>query len=178
MYDDDVDFLLLGNKDQGGLIRWSGASSTKHDGQLKRIAASVIALLRLLLTLEPDDYGINIFFDRCMRIPVNSLLDINFSKHIAPDNSSSLMSGSSRSGSADDACEILSLIMQCHVTEDGEPENVDINYLLNDNARSRDLFMAWLQESAREEVTSRSVHLIIHNMALYVNIYLHTSVPP
>lgn len=153
MYDDDVDRLFLGDPETGhaGLLHWSGSQSTKHGGQLKRIAANVISLIRFLISLEPDDYG-NLFFERFMRLPLHSLRDINFSKHILPEGGSGIISRSTRQGNAIDACEILSLIVQYHVDEDGDPDPVDLLYMCNDNVACKDYFVQWFQETAREEV--------------------------
>ncbi len=118
MYDDDVDYLFKGDHggftdddttnydDHGmGLLYWCGVSSSKHDGQLKRIAAPAFALLRFLVTLpynkgrengrgssqrnevhdDADDVpgSNNIFFDRFMQLSQTDLLKVQFVKHLS-----------------------------------------------------------------------------------------------
>jgi hypothetical protein len=150
MYEDVVDLLYLGSPEYHGLLYWCGSSSTKHTGQLKRISSDVISLIKFLLTLEPDEYGENVFFDRFIRIPSNSLREMNLSKHIASVGTSFF--ASNRSGNATDAFEILSIIMEYHVNDDGELDPVDINFILSDNVQTLESFRAWLRHSAAEEV--------------------------
>lgn len=150
MYEDVVDTLYLGNEEYDGLITWCGSSSTKHSGQLKRISADVISLIKYLITLDPDEYGENVFFDRFIRIPAKNLRELNLSKHITAAGSSFF--SSNRSGNSSDAFEILSIIMEYHCNEDGDLEPVDINYLLHDNVQSLEAFRSWLRHSAAEEV--------------------------
>lgn len=152
MYEDVVDYLFLGNNEYNGLLKWCGFGSSNHGGQLKRICSDVISLIKILITLEPDEYGENIFFDRFMKIPVNNLREMNFSKHISPEGTSNFFSSTSRSGNVNDAFEILSLILEFHVNADDEPEPVDLNYLLQENVQSLESFRAWLRHSAAEEV--------------------------
>lgn len=160
MYDDDVDHLFLGDPQVGqGLLHWSGSQSTKHGGQLKRIAANVISLIRFLISMEDNDFG-NIFFERFMRLPLKSLREINFVKHILPEGSTGIMSSSARLGNTADACEILSLIVQYHVDENGDPDPVDLLYMCNDNAACKDYFVQWFQETAREEVSNSPSYLL------------------
>ena len=152
MYDDDVDRLFLGDSDtMRGLLYWSGSHSTKHDGQLKRIATNVISLIRFLISLEPNEDG-NLFFERFMQYPLQSLREINFAKHITPEGSSGLMSSSSRQGNCADACEILSLIVQYHVDQYGDPDHVDLLFMCGGNVACKEYFLQWFQDTAREEV--------------------------
>ena len=155
MYDDVIDFLFLGDKEYLGLLSWCGQSSSKHTGQLKRIASEVISLIKLLVTLEPDEYGENIFFNRFIKLPIHKLREMNLSKHISNSTegiSNYFLSSSSRNGNINDAFEILSLILEFHVNSDDEPEPVDLNYLLQENVQSLEAFRAWLRHSAAEEV--------------------------
>jgi hypothetical protein len=163
MYDDDVDHLFLGDSQAGleGLLHWSGSQSTKHGGQLKRIAANVISLIRFLISMEEDEYG-NLFFERFMRLPLKHLRDINFSKHIIPEGSSGIMSSSARHGNTADACEILSLIVQYHVDENGDPDPVDLLYMCNGNVTCKEYFVQWFQETAREEVGRATTSCTFH----------------
>jgi hypothetical protein len=155
MYEDVVDLLFLGNQELSGLLRWCGSASSKHGGQLKRISADVISLIKFLLTLEPDEFGENVFFDRFIRLPAVNLREMNLSKHLATVEASFF--SSSRSGNAIDACEILSIVIQYHVNDDGEPDPLDINFLLHENVQSLEAFRAWLRQSAAEEVSLAEV---------------------
>lgn len=99
--------------------------------------------------MDPDSYEENIYYDRFTRLTVEQLQLINFPTHIL---STSGPSSSSRFGSAEDAFELLAIIMQDHLSVDGEPEPIDVNILLNDNTICRDKFMQWLQMTSTDQL--------------------------
>ncbi len=146
-----METLLIGNEENNhrGLIYWCGAISEKNDGQLKRICSSVLACLRTILTIEyPDE---NIFSTVFATLPVETLTQIRFTKHILPDQSSSVLTvGRSKSPSADDACEVLSILMNLHQNAEGEQDLMDVDVLLDGNIQCRDFFLQWLQRTAAE----------------------------
>eukprot|EP00981_Chlorochromonas_danica_P006020 scaffold1244_cov162-Ochromonas_danica.AAC.56 len=147
--DDNVDFLYTGNIDETstlGLLHWCGVDSEKHDGQLKRICGPIITFLHWLVSYEED----SIYYDRFMRLPMDELLKINFSKHIlrSTDNKLAItIPGHSRSGSAEDAFELLAMLLADHRNLEDDPEPIDIGILLNGSKACQDRFEEWLQKS-------------------------------
>ena len=105
------------------------------------------------MQFESEEDVENLFFDRFIVIPKEDLHKINFLKHILNgDSKFSLMGGNTRSGSTDDAMELLSVVVTCHRTVDGEEEdNIDVNYFLHDNKVCRDRFTGYLQSTAKEQ---------------------------
>ncbi|CAM9657776.1 unnamed protein product [Discosporangium mesarthrocarpum] len=63
--------------------------------------------------------------------------------HIRPNQRGT----ASRSGKSEDACELLSLILQRHRNDAGEPEDVALEELLQ-NEEARKIFMEWLKQTA------------------------------
>jgi hypothetical protein len=157
MYDDDVDFLFTGvNEHNGiqstGLLHGCGLQSSKHEGQLKRIAGSLMSFLQWLITLECEGDIENIFFERFIRLPAAELVQMSLAKHISLDNKSSLTGSGKRGGNTAIACEILSTLLQFHLTEDGDPDPLDVDYLLSNDSSSKIHFMKWLGSAADEQV--------------------------
>ena len=131
LYDDDVEYLFSGGTGGGklanGLLYYAGQSSSKHEGQLKRIAAPVIALIKFLISIdlneekksgngrgeEEGNVYDNIFYDQFICLPIEELRKIHFAKHV-------LGHGDARGGNADDALELLSVVMRDHRDLDGE----------------------------------------------------------
>ena len=115
MYDDDVEYLFTGGIGAGklpdGLLYYAGECSSKHAGQLKRIAAPVIELIRWLIKLDmsgdrnsdgaENDNNIydNIFYDQFICLTEEDLQKVSFQKHILLGDASS--SSSARGGSQD-----------------------------------------------------------------------------
>jgi hypothetical protein len=159
MYDDDVDFLFTGNNEHNnihtnGLLYGCGQQSSKHDGQLKRIAGSLMSFLQWLITLECEGGIENIFFERFVRLPAAELVQMSLAKHINLDNKSHLTGAGKRGGNTAIACEILSTLIQYHLTEDGDPDPLDVDYMLNNDATAKLQFMKWLGTTADDQVTS------------------------
>ncbi len=156
--------MFLGNEgnDNQGLLYWCGAISEKNDGQLKRICGSVLSVLRTLLTLDFADE--NIFLSVFVTLPIDKISQIHFAKHILPEQASSILSGGkSKSPTADDACEILSILMNSPVNDDSDDSIFDIDQLLNHNTTCKEFFMQWLQRTANEEV--------IQYIILYISLF-------
>ena len=166
--DDDVVYLFVGTGDgdsprpgttsKRGLLYYAGMDSGKHGGQLKRIAAPAIGLVRWLVTLAPfgpdPDNLYNMLFEIFVTMTVEELSKINFVKHILGEQSGSGLFGDSRAGSAEDALEILSLLMREHRTPDGDhPDPIDPTLLLGDNKACRDRLNQYMQKSNSEVVT-------------------------
>ena len=156
-----MDFLFTGryeNSDPAmvgqGLLYFCGLASGNHDGQLKRICGPCISLLRWLVQFDTDGDDDNIFFDRFVALPQEELLRINFIKHMLNEDKSTLGMASGRSGSTEDAMELLSLIVTCHVTVEGDEDPLDVNSFLMDNKVCRDRFTAYLQKTASEQAKS------------------------
>ena len=175
IYDDDVDFLFTGTneavKTGMGLLYFSGLDSDKHDGQLKRIAAPTIALIAWLISLEVDnEEESNVFYERFVQLPAAELAKINFAKHISIDGGGGrskaalraqqarVLAGQTRSGSSADALRLLSVLMRDHRTVDGEPDPIDLNALLHDDAASKQIVDHWLSKSANEDVAKALEH--------------------
>ena len=173
IYDDDIDFLFTGVNSENntmtsnGLLYYCGLNSEKHDGQLKRICAPAIHLLRWLITFKGYDEknGHNIFYDRFIQLPEKEYLKLNFSKHIITiDKDMNLlkvagMKGESRSGNYEDAMEILSYIVRDHKGVNGEPDPIELNYLIENNRTCRDKFLKWLQKTATAQMNVNNFSL-------------------
>lgn len=132
-----------------GLLTYCGLDSGKHGGQLKRICAPAIGLLRWLVQMESySDEEENIFFERFVQLPVTELAKINFQKHVLnqSEGGSLLSRGQSRSGSADDAMELLAVLMANHRTVNGEDDPIEVEEILTDRV-ARERFAAWLKQS-------------------------------
>ena len=181
MYDDDVDFLFTGvNQHHNvkvrcttlgllfsflsspcqldriqtkGLLFGCGQQSTKHSGQLKRIAGELMAFLQWLITLECEGDIENIFFERFIRLPPREYTQMALEKHISLDNSSTFSGAGRRGGNTLIACEVLSTLLQFHITEAGDPDPLDVDKLLNNDMASKAQFMLWLKDSHDEEVS-------------------------
>jgi hypothetical protein len=154
-YDDDVDYLYRGTYEDGtaglGLLYWSGLASSKHGGQLKRICAPIISLLRFLVRLQTDSGADNMFYLRFVQLGVAELKKINFRKHILiPDPKSS--TGSSRSGNRNEACELLYVLESDHRNAYGDHESLDIDLLIEGDSACRDKYEAWKDRFANEVV--------------------------
>ncbi len=96
------------------------------------------------------------FLDRFVSLPREELSKINFIKHIMPNADEGKLSlglSNSRTGSAEDAMEILSVVLTYHRDADGMDDPIDISYFLGDNKACRDKFSSWLQKTANEEVS-------------------------
>ena len=161
VYDDDVESLFLGSNEWGsnakvGLLHWAGLDSGKHGGQLKRICAPVIALIRWLITFDFGNGAENIFYERFMHVSTEELAKINFTKHILGETDGKgaikIMTGQTRAGGGDDALEILSLLMRDHRTPDGDSDPLDVGLLLGDNKPCRDRLAQYLQRTTAEHV--------------------------
>lgn len=153
--DDNVDFLYTGNIDGSstlGLLYFCGVDSEKHDGQLKRICGPLITLLRWLVQYDED----NIFYERFVHLSVDELAKVNFPKHILRNSDGKLggisIPGQSRSGSSEDAFDLLSTLLADHRNTEDEPEPVDIGLLLNGSKVCQDRFEEWLQKSNVEHI--------------------------
>lgn len=165
MYDDDVDFLFTGTNEHhgirtNGLLSGCGQQSTKHDGQLKRIAGNLMVFLQWLITLECEGDIENIFFERFIRLPAAELAQMSLSQHIGLDNKSTLSGAGSRGGNTVIACEVLSTLLQYHLTEDGDPDPLDVDYMLHADSASKLHFMTWLENSADEQVSYMYIVLL------------------
>lgn len=157
MYEDDVDFLFTGSNEQNGihtagLLQGCGQLSSKHDGHLKRIAGNLMSFVQWLITLECEGDVENIFFERFIRLPASELVQMALDKHISLDNTSALSGAGKRGGNTAVACEVLSTLMQYHLTEDGDPDPLDVDYMLNNDSESKRQFMKWLGSSADDQV--------------------------
>jgi hypothetical protein len=151
-----VDFLFTGTIDGNstlGLVYWCGADSEKHGGQLKRICGPIIAFLRWLVSFDED----NIFYERFVHLPVDELMKINFPKHILRHNKDGKINisipGQSRSGSVEDAFDLLSIVLADHRSVEGEVDPVDISYLVGGSKLCQDRFEEWLHKSSAEHVS-------------------------
>ena len=164
--DDDVLYLFAGAgaaEMQGaassvGLLYYAGIDSGKHGGQLKRICAPVIGLIRYLISLPPFGRDIesseyNMFFEIFVTIPMQELSRINFVKHILGEADRGSLFGSNRSGGANDALEILSILVRDHRTPEGDPDPIDVTQLLGDNKICRDRLNQYMQKTNSEVVT-------------------------
>lgn len=127
-------------------------ASDKHDGQLKRICAPCIKLLRFLVQFDSEGEEDSVFLDRFVSLAREDLALIQFSKHILNDDHKSGLLGKSRAGNADDAMELLSVILTYHRDSEGNDDPIDINFFLGDSKATRDRFTNWLQKTANEEV--------------------------
>jgi hypothetical protein len=166
IYDDDIDFLYTGyNSEFGkyttnGLLYYSGMRSEKHDGQLKRICGPCVSLVKWLITFKgyTEETGGNPFYDRLVQLNVSELMKINFPKHIIqlPDKDSILnvktITGESRSGSSEDAMEILSFLIRDHRGLNEESTAFDlVDKLLEKSKVCRDKFKKWLERGDIEQ---------------------------
>jgi hypothetical protein len=190
MYDDDVDFLFTGTNEHhgirtNGLLYGCGQQSSKHGGQLKRIAGNLMAFLQWLITLECEGDIENIFFERLIRLPAAELAQMSLSKHISLDNKSTLSGAGQRGGNTVIACEVLSTLMQYHLTEDGDSDPLDVDYMLSNDSAGKRQFMKWLENSADDQVSNSlrlnlrppsqcSFFLLFLNCAFSIVMFVHT----
>lgn len=156
-----VDYLytgILNERDVSGmgLLFWCGASSSKHDGQLKRIAAPIIDLLRHLITLD-NGSEMNIYLERFLQLSIEDLMKIKFSKHILSfkeDTGNKFlnpMSNESRNGGNEDALEILAILSTEHrASEEKIPPIVHI--LTDGNKKCAEKLEEWKSKSHAEYV--------------------------
>jgi hypothetical protein len=63
-----------------------------------------------------------------------------------------MSAGGERSGSAEDAMEILSFLVRDHRGPNGDPDPVDLNALIDGNKTCREKFLKWLQKTAQEQI--------------------------
>ena len=169
LYDDDVEYLFTGGTGGGklpnGLLYYAGQSSSKHEGQLKRIAAPVIALIKFLISIDLNEDRLegfrdeeegnvydNIFYDQFICLSIEELRKINFAKHI-------LGYGDARGGNADDALELLSVVMRDHRDLDGEYEVVEAHELIGYDESCNDKLQAYLTRTNAEELTKTIAEL-------------------
>jgi hypothetical protein len=168
-YDDDVEYLFSGGHGNGrmpnGLLYYAGQSSTKHEGQLKRIASTVIELILWLITFDMNsdpndnnnDYNDNndnddganiydnIFYDQFICLPIDSLILVHFHKHILNGGASKGSSDAGdRGGNQDAALELISILLRDHRDEDGEYNPINSNIFLNNNQYCKDQLTAYL----------------------------------
>jgi hypothetical protein len=180
VYDDDVEYLFIGGSGGGklpnGLFYYAGQSSSKHEGELKRICAPVIDLIRWLISIDMGDpsndqhvgnnehiYD-NIFYDQYISMPVSELCKINFTKHILLPSTSN-----SRSGSQEYALELLSVLLRDHRDLDGNFDSVDADDFLDNNQHCKDLLTAYLSRTNAEELTKNVSALRQKQMQLAAN---------
>jgi len=165
--DDDVMYLFVGDghpdssrpggASKKGLLYYAGMDSGKHGGQLKRVAAPAIGLVRFLVTLPPwglegDSNMFNMFFEIFVSLTTEELSKINFIKHILGEERGGIF-GDSRSGNTEDALEILALLVREHRNPDGDqPEPIDITLFLGDNKPCRDRLNQYMQKSNSDVV--------------------------
>ncbi|CAM9110838.1 unnamed protein product [Choristocarpus tenellus] len=158
-YDDDVDTMLLGDGYTLGLLQWCGESSTGTHGALKRTAAYAISTIKWLVSLQDSSGEENIFLARFVQVAVEDLQKMKLDLHILPSQGGSR--AASRGGKSKDACELISLVLQHHRNDAGEPEDVSLEDILLDE-KARKIFMNWLKQTAfgkqdKHHLTMRSV---------------------
>lgn len=146
-YDDDVDSLLLGDGYAMGLMQWCGESSTGTQGALKRTAATAIALLKWLVSLQDSSGDDNIFLARFLQVEVEELRKMRLELHLLISGGQKGSKASSRGGKSEEACEIVSLILQHHKNDSGEAEEISVEELLPDEEAGK-IFVDWLQQTA------------------------------
>lgn len=149
-----MDYLFSGANGGEGLLYYCGINSGKHGGQLKRICAPCISMLRWIVTMETDDELGNIYYERFVHQPMSELYKINFEKHITQQPEGGGMSfgggGKSRSGNCEDAFELLMILVNDHRNEDGYDEPVDAYEMLNGNKVAYDMFKKWAAKSGND----------------------------
>ena len=99
----------------------------------------------------PDD---SIYYDRFVRLGKEELVKINFPKHILKNEAKIAINipGQSRSGSAEDAFELLCILLSDHHNADDEVDQIDLKFLLKGNQLCQEKFEEWLQKSNLEHV--------------------------
>lgn len=170
-----VDYLFRGTYDPAksgsGLIYWSGVESASHDGFLKRICPNVLSLIHALVTsteLSTETEG-NIFYEHFIRLPETELLKINFSKHIAYSKKILNTAGFSKASlhrERREALELLGILVQNHLNSDGDPEPVNKDQLLKNDAKSKDKLRVWLKKVDAQKV--------IMSFLNYIQIYIRS----
>ena len=131
-------------------MHWCGVDSEKHDGQLKRICAPLISLLRWLVTF-PDD---TIYYERFIHLSKDELVKVNFPKHILKTEAKGTIniSTNQRSGSSEDAFELLCILINDHRNLEDEVDPIDIMFLLKGSQQCQEKFEEWLQKANLEHV--------------------------
>lgn len=153
VYDDDIDHLYKGsvNENLQGLLYWSGVGSSKHDGQLKRICAPVISLLRHLVVMESANG--NVFYDRFVQLPLEDVIQVHFAKHIVSYSKSIAVPGQTRNGSSEDALELLAILYNDHRNMEGELEAMDLDLLTSGSKKCKDKLHHFIQKSNADHVS-------------------------
>lgn len=124
--------------------------SEKHNGQLKRICAPAIELLRYLVTLESDSERGNFYYDRFVHLSFSDLKLINFPKHIQLGPGKFAYSGKKQQmeSNDEDAFVLLTIILGDHRTPEGKINILDINDFLLFNDVCNEKYTYWLQNSS------------------------------
>ncbi|CAM9962670.1 unnamed protein product [Scytosiphon promiscuus] len=146
-YDDDVDSLLLGDGYTMGLMQWCGESSTGTQGALKRTAATAISMLKWLVSLRDSSGDENIFLARFLQVALEDLRKMRLELHLLITGTQKGSKASSRGGKSEEACEIVSLVLQRHRDDIGEAEEISVEELLPEE-EARKIFVDWLQQTA------------------------------
>lgn len=153
--------LIDGNSKNGpGLLHYCGLNSGKHSGQLKRICAPAISLIRWLISFQ-DFIGENIFYERFIVLTLDDYKKINFEKHILNQNGKELQFKSNadkirsktttRDGSGEDAFILLKVILNDHRNSDsGEAEPIPLSSLIQEKACLDKLDQLFKKFSANE----------------------------
>jgi hypothetical protein len=161
-----------------GLLYFAGLNSEKHEGQLKRITAPAISLIKWLVTQEfkeaDGSEAENVFYGRFIQLPVSVLAKINFAKHITQGggvsssgvpgaggisggfggkfNKAKLLTGQSRMGNSEDAMALLAILLRDHRTPEGQPDPVDTHTLLGGDRDCIEKLQTWMQQEATVQV--------------------------
>jgi hypothetical protein len=138
-YDDDVDNFLLGDGYMLGLLACCGERSTGHEGGLKRTAATAMRVLLSLVCHSPPSGEENIWLSRLRHLPVEDFGRMSLEAHLLPPPKQS----KDRSGAKEEACEIISLLLDQHFSSSaGTPEELQVFQLLpSEGAQS--VYAAW-----------------------------------
>jgi len=162
LYDDDADTSLY------GLLQACGSPSREHASMLKRSARHAIALLKYLVidfvdvvdgrVVQPglDENGepeLNSFAHALCMCTKEQLSMMNLMLHMED------LSDGKRSGSKEDACEVLVLLLTRHMSANGDKnEPLPLEDLLP-TKKSRNSYHMWLTSSASADVQKRLKNL-------------------
>jgi hypothetical protein len=142
-YDDDIGSFYKGTSSNGdkddhegvrlGLLVWCGQKSSKHSGGLKRSCQNAIGLVSWLISFDFEDHDDdegdteNVFASQFLALDSSEYAKIEFVLHVIPSGSHK---NSQRSGSQNDAFELLALLLRGHRDDESRPAPLDLRFLL------------------------------------------------
>jgi len=156
-YDDDLIMLFTGTNSMNGedmgysLLQAAGEPSTDHNSVLKRSAKNAMSLIKFLVCDFVDvengkpvqlSNDLNGFAHAFCSLPPVQLEQCKLELHLL-DNPNG---DTKRSGSKQDACELVLMLIMHHTDSDGTDDEPISLEVLVPNAQSRNCFFSWVKD--------------------------------